>query len=197
MTSAAKARANRRNALKSTGPKTIAGKATVARNAHRHGLSLPVLIDPALSREADDLARRIEKSVTGAEADAYGHELAGRIAEAILDLRRVREAKQPLVSALYADPTAAGLAPRARATRSLRAPRLVTAPYGDPRVRRRASGRGSGWQNKANAKTSMLSSPLPAPVAPPAGLRPARSSYWISPDFSQPKRAMTHGEVEQ
>ena len=55
MISPAKARANRRNALKSTGPKTAAGKAAVAANAHRHGLSIPVLLDPALSREADDL----------------------------------------------------------------------------------------------------------------------------------------------
>ena len=108
MTSPAKARANRRNALKSTGPKTAAGKAAVAANAHRHGLSLPVLLDPALSREADDLARRIERSVTGAEADAHGHALAGHIAEAVLDLRRVHDAKLPLVIAWEADPSAAG-----------------------------------------------------------------------------------------
>jgi hypothetical protein len=39
--STARARASRRNARKSTGPKTPAGKTTSARNARRHGLSPP------------------------------------------------------------------------------------------------------------------------------------------------------------
>jgi hypothetical protein len=108
MTSPAKLRANQRNARASTGPKTRAGKATVARNAHRHGLSLPVLNDPAVSREAEDLARRIEKSVAGAPLDGRGHELACRVAETLIDLRRVRQAKLPLHEELHADPTAAG-----------------------------------------------------------------------------------------
>jgi hypothetical protein len=103
MTSAAKLRANRRNARKSTGPRTLAGKAIVGRNARRHGFSLPVLDDPTLSREAEDLARTIERAVTGAEADASGHALACRIAEAMIDLKRVRDAKLPVIVALHAD----------------------------------------------------------------------------------------------
>ena len=39
MTSAAKLDANRRNALKSTGPKTEAGRARSSRNAETHGLT--------------------------------------------------------------------------------------------------------------------------------------------------------------
>ena len=108
MTSPAKARANRRNGRKSNGPTSAAGKAIAARNAHRHGLSLPVLADPAASREADDLAHTIAVSVTGAAADPAHHEIACRIAEAQLDLRRVRLAKQPLMVDLVADPTAPG-----------------------------------------------------------------------------------------
>jgi hypothetical protein len=104
MTSPAKIRANRRNARKSTGPRTVAGKAIVARNARRHGLTLPVFCDPALLPEVAEFARTIETSVTGAEADAEGHALAGRIAEAMIDLRRVRDAKLPLAAALDADP---------------------------------------------------------------------------------------------
>ena len=104
MTSPAKIRANQRNARKSTGPRTRAGKATVARNALRHGLTVPVLSDPKLAREVVDIARVIERSVTGAEADEAGHDLACRIAEAMIDLRRVRLAKLPLVSALHTDP---------------------------------------------------------------------------------------------
>ncbi len=109
MTSPAKLRANRRNAAKSTGPKTPAGRAVAARNARRHGLTIPVLLDPALSRDVEDLARGIEKSVTGREADARGHDHACQVADAMIDLRRVRDAKLPVMAALHADPkTAAG-----------------------------------------------------------------------------------------
>ncbi|HUI97344.1 MAG TPA: hypothetical protein VLX44_16425 [Xanthobacteraceae bacterium] len=103
MTSPAKARANRRNAEKSTGPKSAAGKATVARNAWRHGLSLPVLGDPALSPEVADIARTLAKSLTGREVDGRGYELACRIAEPIIDLRRVNDARLPLLNELQAD----------------------------------------------------------------------------------------------
>jgi hypothetical protein len=108
MTSPAKIRANRRNALRSAGPRSPVGKAMAARNARRHGLTLPVLDEPSLAREAVDLARRIETSQTGREADAAGHALAYRIAEAIIDFRRVRIAKLPLAAALDADPGDAG-----------------------------------------------------------------------------------------
>jgi hypothetical protein len=104
MTSAAKIRANRRNALRSTGPRSLAGKAVAARNARRHGLTLPVLDEPALSREVVALARRIEISEMRRAADAAGHALACRIAEAMIDLKRVRLAKLPLTAALHADP---------------------------------------------------------------------------------------------
>ena len=104
MTSPAKLRANRRNAAKGTGPKTAAGKARAARNARRHGFNLPVLADPGCSGEIDDLARTIETSATGGAADPRGHDHACEIAGAIIDLRRVREAKLPLVAALHADP---------------------------------------------------------------------------------------------
>jgi hypothetical protein len=103
MTSPAKIRANRRNGRKSRGPTSRIGKLIAARNARRHGLTLPVLCDPALSREVDDLARTIETSLTGAAADELGHEYACRIAEAVFDARRVRQVKMRLVAALDAD----------------------------------------------------------------------------------------------
>jgi len=103
MTSPAKIRANRRNALKSSGPRSRIGKLVAARNARRHGLTLPVRCDPALTREVDDLARTIERSLTGAEADELGHELACRIAESVVDARRVRAVKMRLVRVLDAD----------------------------------------------------------------------------------------------
>jgi hypothetical protein len=104
MTSPAKIRANRRNARKSTGPRTRAGKAIVACNALQHGLNIPAFCDPVLAPEVVELARDIETSVTGAEADATGHELACRIAEAVIDWRRVRLAKLSLAATLDADP---------------------------------------------------------------------------------------------
>src|SRR5258708_18967835 len=59
VTSERKSAANRRNARASTGPRTAAGKARVARNARRHGLNVPTAADPALSREVEALAQAI------------------------------------------------------------------------------------------------------------------------------------------
>jgi hypothetical protein len=114
MTSPAKLRANRRNARKSTGPRTAAGKARAARNARRHGLNLPVLADPTVTPEIESLARTIATSVTGqavdgdtdAAAGARGHRHACAVAELMIDLSRVRDAKQPVIAALHADPAA-------------------------------------------------------------------------------------------
>jgi hypothetical protein len=53
----------------------------------RHGLSLPVSSDPALSPHAEAIARRI----AGPDAKAEALEQARRIGEAQVDLNRVRE----------------------------------------------------------------------------------------------------------
>ena len=59
MTSDRKIKANRANARASTGPRTVDGRTRSARNALRHGLSLPVCSDPALCEEVEALARDI------------------------------------------------------------------------------------------------------------------------------------------
>jgi hypothetical protein len=115
MSDTARARASRANARNSTGPKTAEGKASAARNARRHGLNLPVLHDPTLSREVEDLARKIAKSVAGEDTDARHHELACRIAEAQLDLVRVRQARRQLLG--EAEDELAAIAPLARLDR--------------------------------------------------------------------------------
>jgi hypothetical protein len=92
--------ANRANARASTGPKSTHGRMRSARNALRHGLSLPVYADQALSEEVEALAREI----AGVDASAEIQELAQRIAEAQSDLRRVRDARHQLLSQALSDP---------------------------------------------------------------------------------------------
>jgi hypothetical protein len=100
LTSHRQIRSNRANARASTGPKTAQGKAHSAKNAHRHGLSLPVLAHPALSEEVEALACEI----AGAGASPDICELARRIAEAQIDLGRVRLARHDLLSRALGDP---------------------------------------------------------------------------------------------
>lgn len=100
MTSARKVSANRANARASTGPKTASGRASAARNALRHGLSLPVYSDPALSEELEALAREI----AGTDANAEIRDLAHRIAEAQIDVRRARYARHQFLSHQLSNP---------------------------------------------------------------------------------------------
>jgi hypothetical protein len=100
VTSAGKINANRANARASTGPKTAHGRAHSARNARRHGLSLPIFSNPALSEEVDVLASEI----AGAGATPEIHELARQIAEAQIDRRRVRSVRPDLLSSALCDP---------------------------------------------------------------------------------------------
>ena len=83
MTSPRKIEANRANAQASTGPTTARGRAYAARNALRHGLSLSVFSDPALSEQVEAFAREI----AGEMADDQIYQLARRVAEAQIDLQ--------------------------------------------------------------------------------------------------------------
>jgi len=94
LTSAAKAESNRANAKASTGPKTVQGRARAARNAFRHGLSVSVVSDLGLMAEGEDLAREI----AGPNATPEVQDLAWRVAQAQIDLRRVRYARHQLLA---------------------------------------------------------------------------------------------------
>ena len=100
MTSERKIRANRANARASTGPITARGRSRAARNALRYALSLPVYSDPVWSEELEALARKF----VGTDANPEIRELAHRIAEAQIDLRRVRHARHQIVSEALSDP---------------------------------------------------------------------------------------------
>ena len=100
MTSSRKIEANRANARRSTGPKTARGRERSAKNALRHGLSLSISLDAALSQQAEDLARQI----AGPGARQQMFEFAQKIAEAQVDLRRIRDARYKLLSAALDQP---------------------------------------------------------------------------------------------
>jgi hypothetical protein len=100
LTSDRKIKANRDNARASTGPKTQHGRARSTRNALRHGLSLPVVVDPALADEVAALAR----AIAGPDANADQQRLARQVAEAEVDLRRVLQARHHLLSNTGGDP---------------------------------------------------------------------------------------------
>jgi hypothetical protein len=94
MTSPRIAAANRRNARLSTGPRSATGKQTVARNAFRHALSIPVLADPDLAKDIVEWADRLADGA----ADPAMRELAVRFAEAQVDVERVRHARALLTA---------------------------------------------------------------------------------------------------
>jgi hypothetical protein len=87
--------ANRRNACESGGPRSWAGKQRARRNAYRHGLSVSIGTSPAFAKQLDTLARKI------AFETATVFERARAVAEAELDLARVRRAKVSLIERVW------------------------------------------------------------------------------------------------
>jgi hypothetical protein len=84
MTSERKIAANRKNAKKSTGPRSAAGRATSRHNARRHGLATGIGSDPALRDDIEILA----KLLAGGRENIG--EFAREAAEAHLELTRIR-----------------------------------------------------------------------------------------------------------
>jgi hypothetical protein len=99
MTTTSQRDANRRNAKSSTGPRTAKGKARASRGALKHGLNLPIA-HPEMAAAIEAHARMIlgESSHPGLLS------LARAIAEAQLDLNRVRRARHTLLSHAFDDP---------------------------------------------------------------------------------------------
>src|SRR4051812_39298151 len=95
MTSSAKIAANRRNARRSTGPRSAAGKARARRNALRHGLATPVSLDHAAMNRLKDL-------IVALTTDFRSKVLAMLAAEAQTEIERVRQAKVSMVNFAHA-----------------------------------------------------------------------------------------------
>ena len=94
MTSTRKINANRANAQASTGPRTRLGKVHAALNARRHGLSLSVTSNPVLVEQVEALAR----TFAGKSSNPEISELAQDVAEAQIDLVRIRMARYDLLA---------------------------------------------------------------------------------------------------
>jgi hypothetical protein len=82
--------ANRRNALKSSGPRSSAGKRRARHNSYRHGLSVGAA---GCAEHIERLARKI----VGAGADAMVLEQARSVAQAQLDLIWIRRMRASLI----------------------------------------------------------------------------------------------------
>jgi hypothetical protein len=91
MTSAAKIRANRRNALRSTGPKTAAGKVQSQRNAFKHGLALDLDHDESRRQEVDLLALEL------ARLSAEPREQLRLIAKLQIALERIQQTQAKII----------------------------------------------------------------------------------------------------
>jgi hypothetical protein len=90
--------ANRSNARRSTGARSKAGKTRARRNACRHGLCSSISSSAAFAKELEQLARKI----AGDTKDQLILQHALTIAQAELELTRVRRAKVALIQRVCA-----------------------------------------------------------------------------------------------
>jgi hypothetical protein len=133
MTTQAQILANRRNAKKSTGPRTTKGKAVVARNALRHGLAARQTVIGSESRADFELYRRQMLIELDPESPVQCM-LAERIISLSWRLRRTVRIQNQTMDTLSADNQSN---PLAKLTRSLlrnldKAENTSHAPYAPP-----------------------------------------------------------------
>jgi hypothetical protein len=84
--------ANRRNAQKSTGPRSASGRKRSGQNALRHGLARPVSLAD-FEKQVEDLARQISEG----SDDPATLALARIAAEAELELSRIRQVRKAII----------------------------------------------------------------------------------------------------
>jgi hypothetical protein len=86
--------ANSRNARRSTGPRSAAGRRRSSRNSFRHGLAAGVTASAERTQHIERLARKI----AGASPDILTLESARTFAQAEFDLAQIRRVKVALIS---------------------------------------------------------------------------------------------------
>src|ERR1700722_20127412 len=86
--------ANRANAMRSTGPKTVAGRLKSSRNAFRHGLSGPARSDPMTLAKVDDIAHVL----AGEQATEDQLTSVADFTRAQLELLRIRSTRTELTA---------------------------------------------------------------------------------------------------
>lgn len=162
MASSRQIEANRRNAKRSTGPKSAGGKTRSSRNALRHGLARSDISDPA---EAENLAVAI--------AAGLGHpvspDAAMALARSKLALLRIRSLRHDLLATLLNWPVPARLNNLERYERAALAKHKRAL---------RALGPSEGEGTRANWLRSGISGRT--------GIHPGQSRY--SPDLSNCQR---------
>lgn len=90
--------ANRRNARKSTGPRSSVGKKRTSRNSYRHGLTARATLSAERTKRIERLARKI----AGNGTDVIILECARDAAQAELDLAQIRRVKVALIERMLA-----------------------------------------------------------------------------------------------
>ena len=103
MTTARQIAANRNNAKKATGARTVAGREVSRRNARRHGLAIDIGTDPAFHEDIEELAKVLSHSIGMSKIT----ECARDAASAELDLVLIRKIRAWLFETLYFAETAA------------------------------------------------------------------------------------------
>lgn len=90
--------ANRRNARRSTGPLSTAGRKRSSWNSFRHGLTARV----TTAAERVKYIQRLARKIAGASTDIVTLEHARTLAQAEFDLAQIRRARVALISRLMA-----------------------------------------------------------------------------------------------
>jgi len=83
--------ANRINARRSTGPRTVLGRARSSRNAYRHGLSVPMHPDP-------QVLEALAKAIVGETAHEAELCAVRALVEVQLELKRIRATRAAALS---------------------------------------------------------------------------------------------------
>jgi hypothetical protein len=87
--------ANQKNAERSTGPRTVKGKARSRQNAFKHGLAIPTSALPQLREDVLHLAEAIAGDI---QDNPLVLQAAMRVAEAAIDVQRARRARVEILN---------------------------------------------------------------------------------------------------